>query len=398
MKTEGVKKNMLILAACLLATLFLFLVVLFAAGGLFQTKTYLQPWDKTYAKNFKDPRIRLAAYGLLAANGHNMQPWIIKLDKKDAMTFYLFADPERMSLQADPEARQLMVTQGTFLDYVAVAGQSIGFSVSITLFPKGTYDENHLQHSMTVQPVAKIQLKKAAPKPSPLFNSIYIPDTNREAYQSKKLTAAQTLAIEALGDSQDVETHVYQDRKNVQTLGKIAMDSAEIEAQTKRVMDEAAAIFRANEYQKNQTRYGFSLEGQGTSGFKLYFMQGLITLFPFLNSDKASADLMIQSTRTALDHTPAYAMITTKENSRASQVKSGMIYSRLTLTAAHLGLAVQPVSQALEEYPEMHDPYQNIHHLYAPNGQTIQMLVRIGTPTKTVPQSMRRDIIDLIKH
>ncbi|GAY78299.1 hypothetical protein NBRC111894_3853 [Sporolactobacillus inulinus] len=127
---------MLILAACLLATLFLFLVVLFAAGGLFQTKTYLQPWDKTYAKNFKDPRIRLAAYGLLAANGHNMQPWIIKLDKKDAMTFYLFADPERMSLQADPEARQLMVTQGTFLDYVAVAGQSIGFRSPSPCSPK----------------------------------------------------------------------------------------------------------------------------------------------------------------------------------------------------------------------------------------------------------------------
>jgi hypothetical protein len=78
-------------------------------------------------------------------------------------------------------------------------------------------------------------------------------------------------------------------------------------------------------------------------------------------------------------------------------VKSGMLYSRLTLTAHTLGLVVQPVSQALEEYPEMSTLYHGIHESYAPKGQTIQMLVRIGKPTEEVPQSMRRDVMDLIK-
>jgi len=396
-KRKGVKKMIIISMSSFVTLILLALAAILLAGGLFQNQTYLQPWDKKYAAHFKDPRIRLAAYGLLAANGHNMQPWIIKLDKDDPMTFYLYADASRMSPKADPYARQMMVTQGTFLDYVAVAGQSIGYPATITLFPDGSYNEQQFAQSMSVKPVAKITLKRAQPQQNPLFRAIYIPDTNREPYKSTKLSSAQIDAFEALKDSR-IETKIYQDKTNVKTLGKFALDSAIIEADTRRVMDEAGAIFRANESQKNKMRYGFSFEGQGTSGFKLYFMQGLITLFPSLNNAKSSSDLMIQSTKAALAHTPAYAMISSDDNSRVSQVKSGMIYSRLTLTAANLGLAAQPVSQALEEYPEMNKQYTGIHRSYAPKGQTIQMLVRIGTPTKSVPQSMRRDVMELVRN
>lgn len=57
---------------------------------------------------------------------------------------------------------------------------------------------------------------------------------------------------------------------------------------------------------------------------------------------------------------------------------------------------MQPLSQALEEYPEMNELYSGIHLDYAPEGGTIQMLVRIGKPEEQVPQSMRRDVMDLI--
>lgn len=396
MKKRGVKKVMIIIFSSIAALILLASTALFLAGGLFQPQKYLQPWDKSYAKQHKDPRVQLAAYGLLAANGHNMQPWIIKLDKNDPMVFYLFADPSRMSDKADPYARQMMVTQGTFLDYVEVAGKEIGYPVQISLFPDGSYDEQHLAQSMNVKPVAKVTLKKANPQSSPLFNAMYVPDTNRERYKLNKLTGQQISTLESLGTNEGLTTKIYQDAANVHKLGDFAIKGAIIESGVPRVMKEADDIFRANEYQKNKYRYGFSFEGQGTSGFQMYFMQGLITLFPGLNSDKAAADLMIKSTKTSIKYTPAYAMISTQDNSRSSQVMSGMLYSRLTLTAHTLGLAVQPVSQALEEYSEMNKLYKSIHKDYAPNGQTIQMLVRIGKPTKNVPQSMRRDVMDLI--
>lgn len=67
-----------------------------------------------YSQKFNDPRIQLSADGLLAANGHNMQPWKIKLDT-DKNVFYLFCDSERLSKEVDPFARQTMITRGIFL-------------------------------------------------------------------------------------------------------------------------------------------------------------------------------------------------------------------------------------------------------------------------------------------
>ena len=187
-----------------------------------------------------------------------------------------------------------------------------------------------------------------------------------------------------------------QDQTSLKKIGGYALQSATIEAGVDRVMEESNAIFRANESQKNKYRYGYSVEGQGTSGFMKPVLQGLLTVFPSLNSGKAASQNFINYTRTSVDNTPAYAMIITSGNSRFAQVKSGMLYSKLVLTGHTLGLVMQPLSQVLEEYSEMKVPYTGFKQAYAPNGGTVQMLFRVGEPTKSTPQSMRRDVMDLI--
>ena len=86
-----------------------------------------------------------------------------------------------------------------------------------------------------------------------------------------------------------------------------------------------------------------------------------------------------------MENTPAYALIITKDDRRTQQVKSGMLYSRLVLTAHSVGFVMQPPSQVLEEYSEMTEPYEKIHADYAPDGGTIQMFFRIGQPTQGIP-------------
>ena len=180
-------------------------------------------------------------------------------------------------------------------------------------------------------------------------------------------------------------------------MGGYALKGAEIESGIHRANTETADIFRRNEYEKNQYRYGFSVEGQGITGIEKHFVQGFLTLFPFIGSEKNSADMYVKTAQEEVSHTPAYGLIVTVGNSRAEQVRSGMYYSRLVLEAHALGLAVQPMSQALEEYPEMEEQYNKIHKEYAQDGDTIQMLFRIGVPVQEFPQSMRRDVMDLIE-
>lgn len=381
-----------IAALCLL-----FGTLLYCISGGFMKQTYLEPWSKKYADKYPDPRVRLAAAGLLAASNHNMQPWKIILDKSDPMAFYLYADSSRMTSEVDPYARQMMISQGTFLEYVSVAGDESGYQADIRLFPEGTYDESRLAQSMDSKPVAKITLTKAPPKNSKLYDALFLPDTNRDAYQAKGLTDAQSSALEALSYGNGVSVRLYQDQKDLGNIGKFALQSAAIEASVTRVMDESNTIFRANESQKNQYRYGYSVEGQGTSGFMKNILQGLVTLFPSMNTGKAASQTFINSTKTSVEHTPAYAMIVTAGNSRLEQVESGILYSKLVLTGHTQGLAMQPLSQVLEEYPEMNTPYTGFKKAYAPGGGTVQMLFRVGVTTKSVPLSMRRDVQSLMK-
>ena len=370
-------------------------ISIFIASGVFSKAQYLEPWQKSYSDKFDDPRIKLAAHGLLAANGHNMQPWKIKLDS-DKNVFYLYADSERLTKEVDPYARQTMVTQGTFLEYVRVAGEKLGYKTDINLFPDGEYDEQNLEESMKTKPVAKITLTKTEPQSNSLYDYMFLPDTNRGAYKNQELTPEEMRQLLAINTDSDMALEIFQDETNKNNLGQYAIEGAIIESGIHRINEEFAKIFRANEYQKNKYRYGFSVEGQGTIGIMKHVMQGLITLFPSMNNEKASANLYVKSTQTAVDNTPAYAMIITKDNSRTQQVKSGMLYSRLVLTAHSLGLVMQPPSQVLEEYPEMNEQYTKIHESYAPNGGTIQMFFRIGQPTQEFPNSMRRDVMDLI--
>ncbi len=370
-------------------------IVVLMASGVFSRAQYVEPWQKSYSEKFDDPRIQLTAHALLAANGHNMQPWKIQLDA-DKNVFYLFADSERLVKEVDPFARQTMITQGTFLEYLRVAGDQLGYQTDITLFPNGEYDEQNLAASMKSKPVAKIALTKVEPQKNPLYEYMFLPDTNRAAYQKTPLTSEEVQQLLAINTDPDLTLTVFQEAADLEKLGAYALEGAKIESSVHRINEESAKIFRANEYDKNKYRYGFSVEGQGTTGIMKHIMQGLITLIPSMNNEESSANLYVNSTKTAVENTPAYALIISKDNSRIQQVKSGMLYSRLVLTAHSLGIVMQPPSQVLEEYSEMTEPYEKIHADYAPDGSTIQMFFRMGKHTKEFPPSMRRDVMDLI--
>ncbi len=394
MEKRKVKRVLGRIAAAVSGCILVPAVVLSASSGIFRSPAYLEPWQKDYYRQFQDVRVQVAAHGLLAANGHNMQPWFIRTDAGDAGVFYLYADSSRQSPEVDPMARQMMVTQGAFLEYVRVAGAELGYEVEIGLFPHGTYEEGRLKESMVRKAAAKVTLRKAAVSPSPLYSFLFQPDTNRGPYRPAPLTDQESEALQALGtDKLDVE--VFRDRGDLDRLGGYIMQAAKVEAGVPRVMEESERIFRANEYEKNRYRYGFSVEGQGTAGMMKHVLQGMVTLFPSMNRGQGASDRFVQSTQAAVDHTPAYAIIRSRDNSRESQVLSGMLYSRLVLQAHSLGLAVQPLSQALEEYPEMAGIYAAIHRDYAPQGGTLQMLVRVGQPVKEAPLSMRRDVREL---
>ena len=373
-------------------------ITIVSASGSFMPTHYLDPWDPSYAGRFTDPRVKIASQALLAPNGHNMQPWIIKLDPNDQNVFYLFGDPDRKTSEIDPLARQFTISQGAFLEYARLAAQNLGYTASIMLFPAGEYDTAGSTDSIKQKPVAKVILSpKTNLAENPLQKALFLPDTNRAPYQADLLTAAQIKTLNSLNTDQAIKLQILQDKTNVGKIKPLARQAMEIETGVHRINALNNTLLRVNEYQKNSSPWGFSLDSQGSSGIMLHITQALLTVVPSLNSEASARDLVLKNTRTALDNTPAYLMISSTTNTRTSQVKTGMLYSRLVLTAQNSGLVMQPLSQCLEEYPEMKECYMEIYQDFANRGETIQMLARIGKPTLAAPRSMRRQVMDLIQ-
>ena len=88
--------------------------------------------------------------------------------------------------------------------------------------------------------------------------------------------------------------------------------------------------------------------------------------------------------------TPAFFWLVSDGNDRLTQLRAGRAYVRAQLAATALGLAMQPLSQALQEYPEQAKPYAAIHALVAArSGQTVQMWTRLGEGPVIAPAPRR---------
>ena len=92
-----------------------------------------------------------------------------------------------------------------------------------------------------------------------------------------------------------------------------------------------------------------------------------------------------------LDSTPAFLWMVTEGNDRVTQVNAGRAYARVQLAATAHGVAMQPLQQALQEYPEQAGPYADIRRLLdAPQpAQTVQMWARVGYAPPVQPAPRR---------
>jgi nitroreductase len=94
----------------------------------------------------------------------------------------------------------------------------------------------------------------------------------------------------------------------------------------------------------------------------------------------------------------AWVWLVSRGNSRRQQIEAGRAFVRMQLAATEAGIALHPISQALQEYPEMRAQFLGLHQDLEtdPQKETIQMLARVGYAPATAP-TPRRKLNDLIR-
>ncbi|MEM7770558.1 MAG: nitroreductase family protein [Cyanobacteria bacterium P01_A01_bin.37] len=347
----------------------------------------IAPWSGPDSAE-SDIRKRVLSYAILAPNPHNMQPWLVDLKTPDRIDLY--CDRTRLLPQTDPFARQILIGHGAFLELLDLAASAEGYRTDITYFPQGEFGD-----AVDDRPVATIQLIADANRvPDPLFQHIVQRRSAKVPFDmTKPLTPAHAEALATADTSPDCQLTVATDPTRVLGLQGIVQSAMELELRTPRTLQESLNVMRIGAREVAQHRDGIDLTGAGV---------GWGRLFGVLNREKA-ADPASQAFKITVDmyrdmaeQTPAFVWMTTTGNSRSMQLAVGRAYAKLNLQATALGVAMHPMSQVLQEYAEM-QPLQRgfLSLLNVPEGDTVQMLARLGYAEKPAP-SPRRDVQDLL--
>ena len=330
-------------------------VVLAAAGaGAFvSTRTpakALAPWSA--AGGYDDRHMQALSYAILAPNPHNRQPWVVDLSKPNEVT--ILRDKARNLPETDPFDRQLTIGMGCFLEQLAIAASTTGHAVSYDLFPEGEDG-----------PVAIARFRQGA-SPDPLFGHIMNRRSCKEPFQDRPVTT--TPDLEALAD-------IHTDPAETAALRELTKVAFDVEAFTPRTLEESIDLMRIGKAEINANPDGIDLGG---AFFESLHIAGMMSKDALMDTDNAGFQQHHAGYLAMLDTTPAFAVIRTQGNTREDQIAAGRRWLRLNLTTTSLGMALHPVSQCLQEYPEMAEHYAAAHDMLAKPGETVQMLGRLG--------------------
>ena len=340
-----------------------------------------------------DPRRWLLGYAILAPHAHNLQSWQVDLAEPDTITLY--CDRGRLLPETDPLSRQMMMSQGTFLELLDIAARERGLRADITLFPKGAYEGAQPD----ARPTARIRLiADASLRPDPLFAQIVRRRTNREAYlpQEPAPAALQAIAASVAPAATPFMAGVplragFVGAAQPQLLARhraIARDAFRIELRTTRTIMETYRWLRVGPTEIARHRDGLSIN---TPLVRALAATGLFDRSKPPAADDAAIGQQISEFNDKIATTPAFFWLITEGNDRRTQINAGRAWARAQLAATAQGLAMQPLSQALQEYPEVAEPYTQIHALLqAPRPQaTVQMWARLGHAPAVGPSPRR---------
>lgn len=331
-----------------------------SAGAFLATRTpgrALAPWDA--AGSYEEPRMRALSYAILAPNPHNRQPW--EADLREPGKISIWRDKSRDLPETDPYDRQLTIGMGCFLELLAISAGETGHAVTFDLFPEGEDG-----------PVAVAIFAEGGAR-DPLFAHVMDRRSCKEPFETRPVPPEAAAALAPLAE-------IVTEAARVAALRTLTWDAFQVEATTPRTFKESVDLMRMGKAEIEANPDGIDLGGPFLESLKLV---GMLTREGQMDQTSQEFAIGLKMYEEMLAATPAYAVVTTPGNSRADQIAAGRRWLRLNLAATGLGLALHPVSQALQEFPEMRPHYEAVHAMLAKPGETVQMLGRLGYGPET---------------
>ncbi|OYY64286.1 hypothetical protein [Sphingomonas sp. 28-62-11] len=336
----------------------------------------LAPWADARTTPIGDPRRYALAHAILAPNPHNRQPWIADIRVPGQIT--LFVDTNRMLPQTDPFNRQITIGLGCFLELLTMAAAQCGYRVDLDLFPDG---ETSARLTGGRVAVARF-VRDPSVRSDPLFRHVYDRRSNKDPFDTAKAVSPTSVTrLTAVARHGNMVTGSV-DSASITRLRTLTEQALRVEVETPRTFKESVDLFRIGRTEIERQPDGIDFSGPLFEGLALAGMFDRKTLADPKSSGYAQGlKAVLDNASSAMGH----IWMVSRDNSRKAQIAAGRDWVRLNLAATRDGIAFHPLSQALQEYPEMESLYRDAHRLLAPHGGTVQMLSRIGFGTTPAP-------------
>ncbi len=345
----------------IIGSLLLVLILAFVClDGTFLAHKYSSVWSDKYVERLENDQCKMIAYGIRAASSHNMQPWIVKLTSMD--TIELYADMEKALHVVDGNYKQLMMSQGTFIESYKQGALLYGYGVDITYSEPDFSEKRPLIATITVQKEDNLAVVDA------------ISSSTHYAVKSDENSELKNMLDQCITEYPGFSYTIIESSADVEKLESVLLEGTNIESKDEAATKELLDVFRFTEWEKNEYRYGLSLNT--LPDILKPFVQPLMKYSS--NNWRAFGDSSIKQFKERLNLQNKYVLIKCNNPSSFQYVYSGQIYQKLIFEVRNYNL--RPAMQALENFDAMKSLNKQFQQEYGGDGEVVWI---IGLQEKT---------------
>lgn len=304
----------------------------------------------------------LIRYAILAPSTRNTQPWKFAVTDD---TVYLFADTIHWQKVVDPDQRELTISLGCALENLLIAAKHFGFAREVHYFPDPLQPD--LVVTVTLEPCREPEMFLD----DWLFSAITARFTHHGVYEMRPLPQESLQMLQACILEEGITLHLTSDIEARRKVDSLLTKADAIELADPAYREELARLIGQGIY---GTSWLLSVTGQ------------LALSYLHLNSAIAKKDHEV------LMSSPTLGLLGSIDNSRLTHLKVGRVFERFCLTAAALGIQVQPISQ-LAQVPEIR---AEMAQLFPEPGLTLQQPFRLGYAPGNRHHSPRRSLEEVL--
>ncbi len=323
-----------------------------------------------------------------AQNAHNMQSWKLSPSPRNNGTLWIGLDSRRLLPETDTPSRQLLISVGCFLATAEDVAADRGLKLSWTLFPEGAWSPSRPSEEPVVA-LTKVPDPMAVPLEK--LDALSSPTVK---YRVVPLAFSRTFfdSLETRFSGKDIRFKWILVPDCLERIKTIARDAYALEMSIPRTLEESYSNTRFTGSQRRKMPWGITLLPNFPAS-TIPFVDAWETLFPQSQRDYAKTSTKLFFS--AVDPSNAILVVATRGNNPELMVRTGILLQRLWMEVLSAGGCMLPLSQALQEYPEMAELHASIYREVSQPGETVQMLLSLGKPRGSFARSPRISAEDL---